>query len=186
MPFSLRLHGEPVSQNGDKPHCQAKTKAGKACKGTPIGATDFEFCVAHAPAEVRESLGFVADNGKGGRPKNPRAVDVLRERIENRIDEVIDPLFEALKAEAGVALNIKGGGMFVEMIPDHPTRIKAVRELLDRGYGRPRQLTEITGADGGPIRHEELTPQDGELHLEAARVIAEAERATASAANGQG
>ncbi|WP_347268069.1 hypothetical protein [Paracoccus sp. (in: a-proteobacteria)] len=30
-------------------------------------------------------------------------------------------------------------------------RIAAATALLDRGYGRPRQTTELTGPDGGPL-----------------------------------
>ena len=30
------------------------------------------------------------------------------------------------------------------MVPDHPTRIAAIREFLDRGYGRPKQSSDIT------------------------------------------
>lgn len=30
-------------------------------------------------------------------------------------------------------------------------RVSAVKELLERGYGKVSQPTEITGADGGPI-----------------------------------
>lgn len=42
-------------------------------------------------------------------------------------------------------------------IRDNPSspeaaRVAAIRELLDRGFGKPTQHTEITGADGGPIQ----------------------------------
>lgn len=120
-----------------KARCTATTKAGTPCKAPPLDGT--KLCMSHSPAETRESLGFVADNGKGGRKPNPRAVDVLRERLEERIDEVLNPLFDALAAE-------------VDYGPDHRTRITAVRELLDRVYGKPKQVSEITGADGGPVQ----------------------------------
>lgn len=32
-------------------------------------------------------------------------------------------------------------------------RIAASRELLDRGYGKPLQGVELTGADGGALQH---------------------------------
>lgn len=44
-------------------------------------------------------------------------------------------------------------------------RIAAARELLDRGYGKPRQAIEHTGNDGGPITLLEtviVDPQHGE------------------------
>jgi len=31
-------------------------------------------------------------------------------------------------------------------------RIAAIRELLDRGYGRPRQAVEVSAPAGDPIR----------------------------------
>lgn len=146
-----------------KARCTATTKAGTPCKAPPLNGT--KLCMSHSPAETRESLGFVADNGKGGRKPNPRAVDVLRERLEERIDEVLDPLFEALEAEASIVV---GAGLVRQ--PDHRTRITAVRELLDRVYGKPKQQTEITGANGGPV--EIVAPLDAaERSARAARLL---------------
>jgi hypothetical protein len=70
-------------------------------------------------------------------------VDVLKERIEAGIDEVLKPLWDALTAERAVVVG-NGPTAYVESVKDHPTRIAAVRELLDRGYGRPKQVSEIT------------------------------------------
>lgn len=128
--------------------CTAKTKKGTACKAVPL--TDCDFCLAHAPEDVRESTGFGGSQPGSGRPPTPRAVDVLRERIESDIDEVIDPLWAALGADSGVVVG-NGKDAFVEMLPDHKTRIAAARELLDRGYGKPKQATEITSPDGGAL-----------------------------------
>jgi hypothetical protein len=36
-------------------------------------------------------------------------------------------------------------------------RVSAASALLDRGWRRPRQALEHTGADGGAIRHEDLS-----------------------------
>lgn len=84
-------------------------------------------------------MGFVADNGKGGRPKNPRAVDILRKRLEEKADTLMEVYFDAAKAEAEPG------------IPDHVIRLRAVEALLDRAYGKPGQSLEVTGAEGGPI-----------------------------------
>lgn len=129
----------------EKRACSATTKAGTPCQSPPLAGT--ELCMAHSPAKVRESRGFVADNGKAGRPRSPRAVDVLRERIEQDIDAVIAPLWEALAAEKSVVVG-NGPSAHVESVPDLPTRIAAARELLDRGYGKPKQATELSGAVG--------------------------------------
>ena len=32
-------------------------------------------------------------------------------------------------------------------------RVTAIREILDRAWGKPKQTTEVTGAGGAPIRH---------------------------------
>lgn len=113
--------------------CTSTTKAGAACKARPL--KDRDVCLAHSDAETRRSLEFVGGGPGSGRPANPRAVDVIRERIEQDIDRVIAPLWDALDASN------KGG-------EDHATRIAAARELLDRGYGKPKQATELSGSVG--------------------------------------
>lgn len=129
-------------------HCTATTKKGTPCKAPPIGETG--RCISHSPKDVQDSAGFGGVQPGAGRPPTPRAVDVLRERIEQDIDAVLDPLWQALDADAGVVVG-HGKDAFVEMIADHRTRIAAARELLDRGYGRPKQATEITTPDGGAV-----------------------------------
>jgi hypothetical protein len=37
------------------------------------------------------------------------------------------------------------------------TRMRAATELLDRGYGRPTQTTEVSGPDGAPIQSQQMT-----------------------------
>lgn len=49
---------------------------------------------------------------------------------------------------------------------DDKTKVVALKELLDRGYGKPAQSIEHTGADGGPIKTEEVSK------LEIARRVA--------------
>lgn len=38
----------------------------------------------------------------------------------------------------------------------HAARVAAVKEILDRGYGKAKQPLEHTGEDGGPIKTETL------------------------------
>ena len=40
-----------------------------------------------------------------------------------------------------------------------PTHLAAAVAILDRGYGRPGQAVEVTGADRGPLRHQEADPR---------------------------
>lgn len=108
---------------------------------------------------------------------------MLRQRIEANVDEVLDPLFEALRADRGLALAIKGGGMEIGYSPDHETRIKAARELLDRGYGKSRVIAELSGPDGGPIEHDHIgIPTDEDFQRGMADVLATA----GAGANGNG
>lgn len=131
--------------------CGGTTRAGKPCGANPLkpgtvidGITvSGDWCRQH-DLDLPDSARIGGATPGAGRKPNPRAVDVLRERIEENIDRVIQPLWDALEADSGIALNIKGGGMQLAMVPDHLTRLRAVRELLDRGYGRPTQANEIT------------------------------------------
>jgi hypothetical protein len=125
-------------------------KTGEPCGAPPLkpgtiieGITvSGDWCRKHDPL-LPVSARLERFQVGGGRPRNPRAVDVLKERIEANVDAVLDPLWDALQADRGLALNVKGGGMVIGYSPDHPTRIVAARELLDRGYGRPTQTTEL-------------------------------------------
>jgi hypothetical protein len=111
--------------------CGETTKTGAICGRNTID--DLAVCLAHAPAEVRALRGFTPEAGKlGGRPAKPRVVDVLRERIEEDAERVLRPFFDALDAAS------RGGDD-----PDHAIRLAAARDLLDRGYGKPRQGTDV-------------------------------------------
>lgn len=97
--------------------------------------------MGHLDRTTRESLGFGGPQPGSGRPRKLRAIDVLKERMEQDIDRVLAPLFEALRAEKSVVVG-QGPTAHVETVPDIPTRIAAARELLDRGYGRPKQVVD--------------------------------------------
>lgn len=130
--------------------CQATTRTGDPCKAHPLA--DGDFCLAHSDPDTRASVGFTADAGHlGGRPRNPRAVDVLREKIEQDIDSWLQVLVDAREAESGIVVG-NGASASLETLPDHSTRIKAFLAAFDRAYGRPRQALEHTGEDGGPIQ----------------------------------
>ena len=40
-----------------------------------------------------------------------------------------------------------------------PTQFAAAVAILDRGYGRPGQAAEVTGANRGPLQHQEADPR---------------------------
>ncbi|HWT24524.1 MAG TPA: hypothetical protein VN213_13545 [Solirubrobacteraceae bacterium] len=99
------------------------------------------------------------------------------------MEPVIAALIDALIAERGVVVG-SGDDATVEFVADHAIRIAAARELLDRAYGKPRQATEVTGPDGGPIT---LTvPTDGaDRAARAAQLLATA-GAIPGSTNGNG
>ena len=139
-----------------KRQCRGTTKKGLPCKAPPLKpGTEIdgvfvmgEHCRTHDP-NLPDSARLQRAQPGAGRPKNPRVVDVIRERIEEKADqwfEVLDDARTAMKV-VGVA----GEGEFAEPIEveDHMVRLKAFKEAMDRTYGRARQ--EITGADGAPL-----------------------------------
>lgn len=135
-----------------KRSCRGTTKAGKPCKSFPL--RDSDYCLSHSEAKVRESVGFVADNGKAGRPRKPRAVDVMRERVEAKIDEVLAPYFDTL--EKAMLHATSDGEVKLSEHPDLGARVAAAEKLLDRVYGKPMQTTALTGSDGGAVRVEDV------------------------------
>jgi hypothetical protein len=46
-------------------------------------------------------------------------------------------------------------------------RVTAASALLDRGYGKPTQSHEHTGADGGPIEYANLSDEEIHARIEA-------------------
>lgn len=150
----------------EKRVCKATTRAGKPCKASPL--TDSDFCLAHSDAKIRESTGFVADNGKQGRPKLPTPSEVARKLIEENIAIILRPHFRALGydvetgGEGVVLVPLEGGGaklygesrdgvVRASAYDDLGAQIAAADKLLDRIYGKARQSTELVGAQGGPV-----------------------------------
>lgn len=129
--------------------CLGITKAGTPCKAAPLKVTD--HCLAHSDAETRGSVGFTPEAGKlGGRPAAPKAVDLIRERVETEIEEWYSVLIEARDAQRAVVVG-SGEHAEVEYVPDHTVRLAAFREAMDRAYGRPKQAQEVSGPDGAPL-----------------------------------
>jgi hypothetical protein len=65
----------------------------------------------------------------GGRPKEEREIV---EAIRRRADEIVAGLLRAALAKK--------------------PNVKASSELLNRAYGKAKQVVELTGADGGPLQ----------------------------------
>lgn len=148
-------------------HCTATTKKGTPCTRPRIDGQD--VCIAHASKEVRASRGFGGVQPGGGRPAAPRVVDVIRERIEQEIDDWYQVLLDARDAEKAVTIGY-GEHAHMELVPDYALRLAAFREAMDRAYGRPKQQTEVSGPGGGPIDLRGLS--DDELRATAAELRA--------------
>lgn len=129
--------------------CKSKTKAGKACSRPPVTGT--EFCIAHSPKELRDKKGFGGAQPGSGQPRKPRLVETLREKVEAEIEDWIRPFYEGQTATRHVVVG-NGPSAHVEEVVDIPTRMAASREIFDRIEGKPRQTTELTGADGGALK----------------------------------
>lgn len=128
--------------------CDAITKKGKQC--TRAALEGHATCLSHASKEVKESRGFGGAQKGAGRPKQPRVVDLLREKLDEHADQVLQVFVDAMTADRGVVVG-NGPEAHVEYVPDHPTRIRAAESYLDRVVGKPRQAVEVTGAEGQPL-----------------------------------
>ena len=160
-----------------KTKCAGTNKAGKPCGAWPVKGE--KFCMGHLDRKKKEELGFGGAQEGSGRPKNPRVIDVLKERVEGMADEIIAVYVEAMDATRPVQVGY-GEDAYTEHIPDHGTRLKAVEALHDRAYGKPKQVSEITGPEGGPIAHVGI-PDEDDFHKQTAAVLAEAEAIKADA-----
>jgi len=150
--------------------CKATKKGGASCGAWALKGR--EFCRAHDP-ETPSAARFgtveqaTAAGKQGGRPRNPRPSEVLRDRIDDRIDEVLAPLFDGLTAERAVVVGT-GPGARLEMVVDHPTRIAAAREVMDRVEGRPTAKAAIAGQIEHTGRKEAML--DAAIEAELARL----------------
>jgi hypothetical protein len=150
----------------DRPRCSGTNgKTGAPCRAWPLHGTD--RCLAHSDATARESVGFVAANGKAGRPRNPRPSEVARQLIEQNVLVLQRPYWRTLgydvelgpdgprlvELEAGGAKMHSTSGGYVSMSKhdDLGAMMAAAERLQDRVYGKPTQATEISGPDGGPV-----------------------------------
>jgi hypothetical protein len=135
--------------------CGGLNKAGEPCKANALKDSDPPRCLAHSDATLRESVGFVPDNGHAGRKPVPKPTELMTRKLEELVEQNIEQWAKAyvdgLNADRAVVVG-NGPTAHVENVPDIPTRINAAEKLNDRILGKPRQSVEHTGADGGPIQ----------------------------------
>lgn len=128
-----------MAKEGPK-RCTSTTKHGNPCKAGPLHGTG--KCISHTSKEVQRRAGFGGPQPGSGRPAKPKAIDMLRERIEAEIDRWLRPFEEGLLADRGVVVG-NGPKAYVDYVPDYPTRLRAAAEALDRVYGRPAQSHNV-------------------------------------------
>ncbi len=143
-----------MTEPGDRPRCTQLNRQGQPCQASPLKGK--QVCAAHDPTLPDTTrFGSPTQAGKAGRlggaaTRHPRVPEVMREQIEARLDEVLDPYFRALTSAVVIAQH--QGQVFASDVPDLGARIAAAERLLDRAYGRPRQATtQTSGEDGGAM-----------------------------------
>lgn len=130
--------------------CKATTKAGKPCRSTSVHENG--YCTAHQPQDFKDSIGLGGAQKNPGPKVKPRLIDVLRQEVEERMQEVTAPFWDNLTS-------------------DNPKiAMEAAKELLDRSYGKPKQATEISGPEGEPIELVKL-PTDKDWEGAVAKVL---------------
>jgi hypothetical protein len=87
-------------------------------------------------------------------------MELARQLVEQHAAALLRPDFAALGLnlhDDGSVSELDSGAMVVYQgeltsIADLGARSAAAHRLLDRVYGKPRQQTGLTGADGGPLQ----------------------------------
>lgn len=158
------------------PPCSSLTVAGRPCPNpaqiVTIRGKNYKLktCLMHSSEAVRDELGLLhPPRGKVGRKKKQTASQILRDRFEAEAERYLKPFEEALEAMKAVVVG-NGASAHIEFTDDIALRLKAIESMLDRIYGRPKQVTELTGADGDAI--EVTVPSDDERKQALARVLA--------------
>lgn len=132
-----------------KRQCKGKTKAGKRCRNPVVAASG--YCLAHDPENRGENRRFGGRQPGAGRPRTARPSEVMREWVEEHVQELLDPYVRGLRATIVVKTGVDDEGEpEFSAQPDIEFRQKSAERLLDRAYGRPAQAVELTGSDNGP------------------------------------
>ena len=67
----------------------------------------------------------------------------MRERLEEHVEDIISVYVDGLAAQRALVSQRDG---IVGYEPDHQVRLHASRDWLDRVFGRPKQMTELSGS----------------------------------------
>jgi hypothetical protein len=111
--------------------------------------------------------------GRPPRPIEQRAVEkdvrkVARQHGIEAVEKLVALMRGTMVLDVGDPENPKR--IVIPVAP--PTQLAAAVAILDRGYGRPGQAVEVTGADRSRLQHQEADPRA----IIASRLAAIAER----------
>jgi hypothetical protein len=140
-------------------NCKGTNRTGGPCKAAPL--INSEWCAAHDPTRPEDDrFGSKVQSARAGaseKPRTPGLMEVLRARVEAHADEILAPYFKALGVGVDRDGNPIGRGAIhvyhgeATDLEDLGAQIEAAERLIDRVFGKPRQTTELTGPEGGPI-----------------------------------
>lgn len=123
--------------------------------GRPIGARDKK------PRKLRKDTPMLGKKGKPGRcagapPKGESMGELLVAAMRGTIKLQDGSYLDTRKAIAEYAVRDA-------LSPDPAVRIRVREWIFDRLEGRARQMLELTGAEGGPIKTESSVHLDAEI-----------------------
>lgn len=152
----------------DKRRCPGLNKQGNPCRGNPLANSD--KCMAHQPEEAKALVGFGGAQPGAGRPRLSTPIEVAQRLVEDNVTVLLEPSFRTLGFEivndgegpqlrrldnGGAKLfgtKQSSGEIIVSEHDDLGAMQTAAERLFDRVYGKPRQMTEISGPDGSAIQ----------------------------------
>jgi hypothetical protein len=122
--------------------CSGITRAGTACKGTPID--DSEYCYAHHPDRISERRRHGSKGGKrGGRGRPQAELSEIKRRLSDLADDVLaGEVDKGVAAVASQVLNVYLRAVSVELKAKEQLelveRLEALEESLEQRKGERR------------------------------------------------
>ena len=122
--------------------CSGITRAGTACKGTPIEGS--QWCYVHHPDHDQERRRHGARGGKrGGRGRPMVEVHAVKDKLQDLAERVLDGSLDRADAAVvsqiyNVLLRAVGVEMKVREVEELAHELQEVREILEAQKGGQR------------------------------------------------